>query len=112
MDTYQNLISNIGGVLSKYNGLFLTENGFEIQHQAGSRFSWEYFTEYSTKSADSISLSGIKKVCSFEGFGKNIEYSFNKYSPGNINIPDTIYNNCDCDSIWLELEKKHSSEER
>ncbi|MDQ3192190.1 MAG: hypothetical protein M3Q58_11415 [Bacteroidota bacterium] len=103
---YPNLVSNIGGVLSKYNGIFISEKGFEIHHQSGSRFSWEYITEYSTQLEDSISLIKITKRCSFESKEKIEEYLFNNYSVNKINVSDTIQNNCNCDNIWNELQNK------
>lgn len=105
---HSNLISNIGGVLSKYYGILLTKNGFEIQHESGSRYTWIYSVEISNKHSDSLTLFKIKKECSFEGNQKSEEYIFNDYPLGNINIMDTIYNNCGCNSIWNELERKYS----
>ncbi len=104
---YRNIVSNIGGVLSKYNGMYLTKHGFEIHHTSGSRYAWHYITEFSTQQKDSIILIRIKKICSFDGFDENREYFYDKYSVGQINIIDTINNNCGCDSIWSELERKH-----
>lgn len=104
---HHNLVSNIGGVLSKYNGLFATEKGFEIHHQSGSRYSWNYVTEFTTQHQDSIFLTRIEKTCSLEGRDKREEYLFNKKSLQEINVNDTIQNNCNCDVLWQSLESEY-----
>lgn len=102
---YSNLISNIGGVLSKYNGINLTKEGFEINHSSGAKYTWHYTTEYSTQFPDSIFLVKIRKTCSIYSFDSSVEYHFNKYSTTKVNIPDTLYNQCNCENLWKELEK-------
>jgi hypothetical protein len=104
-NVYKNIASNIGGVLSKYSGLFLTSEGFEIRHQSGSRYSWEYIADFSTSYPDSIYLVRVQTICSFNGVDKKREYLFAKKSVQEINIGDTIKNNCNCDEFWMDLEK-------
>lgn len=105
---YDNLISNAGGVLSKYNGMNITSEGFAINHEAGSRYSWEYTMIFSTKELDSLKLTQIIKRCSFDEAEKKISYDYypNGMSVAKININDTINSQCNCDSIWHQLEKE------
>ena len=102
---HSNLISNIGGVLSKYYGILPTENGFEIQHESGNRYTWIYSVELSNKYPDSLTLFKIKKECGYDGIQKIIEYNYNFISLNMFNIQDTIQKNCSCDTIWSKLEK-------
>lgn len=105
-NTYDNLTSNSGGVLSKYNGLNSSSGGFEIHHQSGSRYSWSYTCEFSVNDQDSIFLERLVKSCAIDGISREIEYKFDRKSVGGLNINDTIVNNCNCDDTWAELEKK------
>ncbi|MDN4167093.1 hypothetical protein QWY31_16400 [Cytophagales bacterium LB-30] len=102
---YSNLISDIGGVLSKYVGLYKSKDGFKIQHESGSRYSWTYILEFSTKSNESIIVVKIEKLCSFEGIERKVEYSLDNFPADRININDTLSNNCSCDEVWKILEK-------
>ncbi|PCJ89993.1 MAG: hypothetical protein COA57_00125 [Flavobacteriales bacterium] len=105
-NVYSNLVSNIGGVLSKYNGIFLTKNGFEIRHQSGNRFSWIYITEYSTQSIDGLVLKRIKKICSVEGREKSYEYLFESSRIQHMLVNDTIQADCNCETAWNDLSVK------
>jgi len=108
-NTYVNLISNAGGVLSKYNGMSLTNTGFEIRHQAGSRYSWEYIAEFSTAYPDSIYLVRLQKECSFDYATEQEEYVFGQKSVQEISIDDSLSANCNCDRIWKNIEKLKAS---
>ncbi len=108
-NTYVNLVSNAGGVLSKYNGMSLTDNGFEIRHQAGSRYSWEYVAEFSTAFRDSIYLVRLQKECSFDYSSEQEEYLFGQKSVREVSIDDSLSVNCNCDRIWGKLERLKSS---
>jgi hypothetical protein len=101
---YCHQVSNIGGVLSKYNGMIITDKGFEILHESGSRYSWAYTTEYSTHYNDSIFLFRIEKVCAYDGIEKKLEYFFNKKSLQELNVSDSIDINCNCDKLWMSLQ--------
>lgn len=103
---FPNLISNVGGVLSHYNGIFKTKDGFKIVHQAGAKYSWLYTIEFSTANKYKLTLEHISKTCSYEGKEKNLNYYFIKQSIEKINIPDTLQSNCNCDKYWLDLEKE------
>jgi hypothetical protein len=105
-NVYSNLISNVGGVLSHYNGIIKTKDGFKIVHQAGAKYSWLYTIEFSSATKDKLTLTSISKTCSYEGEEKNLNYYFKNQSIERINIPDTLQSNCDCDKYWLDLEKK------
>jgi hypothetical protein len=107
---YPNLISNVGGVLSKYYGMKITSEGFEIQHSSGNKYTWTYTTEYSTKFSDSIYLKKITKECGINLNRKIQEYNYIKYPLGHLNINDTLNNNCGCDILWNELELKNDME--
>lgn len=101
---YSNLISNSGGVLSHYNGIFKTKNGFKIVHQAGARYSWLYSMEFSFTYRNKLTLKKIIKICSFDGFDKTQEFNYNQLPVDNINMSDTLKNQCNCDLLWSELE--------
>jgi hypothetical protein len=94
-------------ILSKYSAIFKTKNGFGLRHEAGSRYSWTYFTEFSTEKEDSIYLIKIRKICSFEGYEEISEYPYEYINLNELNINDTLKSNCNCDSLWLHLEKKY-----
>src|ERR1700752_2182236 len=51
---YQSLVSDIGGVLSKYRGIEKTDNGFVLKHEAGNKYTWLYNVEFSAKKKESI----------------------------------------------------------
>jgi hypothetical protein len=104
-NTYPNLISGIGGVLSPYNGMFITNDGFKIIHQAGSRYSWEY-SVYFSSNKDKISLFEISKKCSFEDKDTVLNYKYNNSPLESFSINDTINQNCNCDVFWNKLENK------
>jgi hypothetical protein len=104
-NTYENLISNTGGVLSKYTGMNLTDNGFSVTHQSGSRYSWIVISEF--RAADQgIELISYKKICSLEGVEQVAEYKYHGMSANSFDINDSIQNNCNCDSMWKALEKQ------
>lgn len=102
---YDNLASSIGGVLSKYAGIYKTNQGFEIRFQSGSRYSWSYIVEFSTHHPDSIFIVRQEKICSFDGRDMRYEQFFKKASVSIISISDSIDNNCNCDPIWEKLEQ-------
>jgi hypothetical protein len=104
---YPNLISNIGGVSSKYYGIKEMNEGFQINHCSGSKYTWNYIVEYSTKYRDSIYLRKIIKECGINLNKKSIILDFNKYTIKYFNINDTIKDNCNCDSLWHNLENSN-----
>lgn len=67
---HANLISDVGGVRSHYNGISLTAGGFEIVHQAGARYHWTHKMIFSANK-DSITLKRVEKTCGFEEREKN-----------------------------------------
>lgn len=101
---YNNLLSSTGGMISNYYGIYNTKEGFEIEHRAGSRFTWVYKNEYTTKYPDSIYLISITKECGLDLNKRQFQYHFDKYSVKNLNINDSIKSNCSCDKSWDELE--------
>lgn len=103
---YKNLVTDVGGVLSHYNGIFKTKNGFRIVHQSGAKYSWTYTVEFSTATKNKLTLIKILKDCSYEEKERNLEYDFKNQSVEKINIPDTLQLNCNCDNYWLEMETK------
>lgn len=106
-NVYSNLISDIGGGLSAYNGIYLTKNGFAIEHQRGSKYSFNYIMEFNINSNSDILLRQIRKVCSCEGHERKINYNYDNYDAHKINLNDTLKTNCNCDSIWEKLEKQN-----
>ena len=103
---YSNILTDVGGVLSHYSGIFKTNDGFKIVHQAGAKYSWTYTIELSNSKNDKLSLVNISKVCSFEGNEIKQDYNFKALPIEEINMPDTLQLNCNCEKHWLELEKK------
>jgi hypothetical protein len=104
-EIFTNLVSDIGGVLSHYNGIFKTKTGYKIVHEAGSRYSWEYSMEF-TSLPKGLLLNKILKTCSFEGEKINLEYNYNNVSPNIIALSDTLEQQCNCDEFWESLDKK------
>ena len=102
---YSNLISDVGGVLSHYNGIFLTNNGFEIIHQAGSKYSWTYKMIFSVRDSNHIKLKAINKTCTFNGIDKKIKIHYKNVTFDKISISDTLKKDCNCEKLWKELEK-------
>lgn len=102
---YSNLISDVGGLLSHYNGIFLTDNGFEIIHQAGSKYSWTYKMLFSVRDSNHIKLKAINKTCTFDGINKKIKVDYKNVTFDKINISDTLKKDCNCEKYWKELEK-------
>lgn len=105
-NVYENVISNIPGVLSKYSGIAITKNGFVIKHQSGSRYSWSVMTEFDTFRKDSIALIRLGKVCTLDGLEESVDYKLSNMNLLRFNINDTIKNNCNCDSLWKTLEER------
>jgi hypothetical protein len=101
---YSNLVSDVGGVLSHYNGIFKTDNGFKLVHEAGSKYSWSYTMEFSIKN-DNLALVKVLKKCSVNEKEKEISYSFGNIPLNSINLTDTLSHQCNCDSFWSELDK-------
>lgn len=104
-NVYNNLASNVGGVLSKYAGIYKTKQGFEMHYQSGSRYSWSFVVEFSTHYPDSIFLVRQEKICSFASCDIKQEQLFDKASVSVINVGDSIDNNCNCDAEWEKLDK-------
>lgn len=104
-NVYDNLSSHIGGVLSKYGGLYVSKRGVEIHHQSGAKYSWNYVTTFSTTDKDSLFLSMIQKTCSFNNVDDKKVYVYDKVSVRRISINDTIKANCNCDKSWERLQK-------
>ena len=100
---HANLISDVGGVLSHYNGISLTTGGFEIVHQAGARYHWTHKMIFSA-SNDSIALKRVEKTCGFGGKEKKLVWDSDKGFVTGIRISDTLKNNCHCDDYWKALE--------
>jgi hypothetical protein len=100
-----NLISDIGGVLSHYNGIFLTNDGFEIIHQAGAKYSWTYKMIFSVSDKNYIKLKTINKTCTFDGVDKNLKVDYKNVTSNKISISDTLKKDCNCEKYWKELEK-------
>ena len=105
-NVYANLVSDIGGVLSHYNGMLKTNGGFKIVHQAGARYSWLYSMEFSTGNKDQLTLEKISKICSFNGNDKSVDYYYNHLTLDKMNFIDTLKVQCNCDQLWKELEKQ------
>ena len=100
---HANLISDVGGVLSHYNGISLTAGGFEIVHQAGARYYWTHKMIFSANK-DSITLKRVEKTCGFEERERKGVWDADKGFVYGIRISDTLKNNCHCDESWKALE--------
>jgi hypothetical protein len=107
---YDNLISNAGGVLSKYSGIFETNQGFKIAHEAGNKFSWRYVTTFEVKK-NKLIVTKIQKRCSYDDYDEKIVYR--RYMPAErFNLLDTLNKQCNCDNIWNKLVKTSSKHNR
>ena len=102
---YSNLISDVGGILSHYNGIFLIKDGFEIIHQAGAKYSWTYKMIFSVGDENHIKLKTINKTCTFDGIDKKIKVDYKNVACDKISISDTLKKDCNCEKYWEELEK-------
>ncbi len=106
INIFSNLVSNIGGPLSKYNGMTKTALGFAINHQAGEKYSWKYTIEFIATKQNSLKLKKICKICSVDELTHRVIYKYRKQDIDRINVNDSINANCQCDEIWKNLEKK------
>lgn len=106
-NVYRNLISDIGGVGFNYLGLGKTLAGFEINHGAGNKASWNYYLELSSINPDSLTIKKIRKECTYNDETINLEYFYSNVYISNFNIQDTIKLNCNCDKAWSMLIKKN-----
>jgi hypothetical protein len=102
---YSNLLTDISGLLSPYNGMDKCQNGFEIRHMAGQRFTWDYIVQFNTSNEERIYLSKIIKECSVEGQPIKEEYFYKDYPVEKINITDTLKKDCNCYKLWEKLDK-------
>jgi len=108
-DIYPNLILNTGNLLSNYSGIYRTEKGFEIIHQAGAKYSWKVIQNISTADNKKIKLRYIQKICTYDGIDSILTYNTFNTEEMEFKIKDSIQNNCGCDSIWLHLENENDS---
>jgi len=103
--TYTNLISDIGGVISHYNGLEKEADGFTIIHEAGAKYSWIYKVRVSAGKKE-LRILSIDKVCSVDGkkklFNSDLNLPLEK-----LNVIDSLNVDCNCDKIWETLEKSN-----
>lgn len=106
---YSNVISDIGGVLSHYTGIFTTKDGFKVIHEAGANYSWSYSTEFSTIK-NHLTIKSISKTCSYGDKADSLIYRYNELSLNKVNIPDTLTNQCNCDLLWSKLDRYHQRE--
>jgi hypothetical protein len=108
---YSNLITDVEGVLSSYNGIYKTTNGFKIVHQAGARYGWEYSVEFSTQGA-MLKLVEVHKKCSYDDRFLDVHTHYKNVSVDEINVPDTLKNQCNCDLFWSMLSDSIHLNER
>lgn len=105
-NVYDNLISDVGGVLSKYIGITKTINGFEIKHEAGNKYSWIYNVEFSVSKNENISLKKIHKECGYDDNKIVNDINYDNYPIGELNLLDSMKVNCNCDASWKFLSKE------
>lgn len=101
---YSNVISDIGGVLSHYSGIFTTKDGFKVIHEAGANYSWSYSTEFSS-TKNHLVIKSISKTCSYGDKADSLIYRYDDLSLNKVNIPDTLTNQCNCDLLWSKLDR-------
>lgn len=104
---HQNLISDAGGVLSKYIGIEKTNNGFELKHEAGNKYTWIYNVEFSVRKNESIALKKIHKECGYDDEVITQEMEYDNYSLEKFNLLDSMKINCNCDESWKLLTDKY-----
>ncbi|MCA0447915.1 MAG: hypothetical protein LCH54_16980 [Bacteroidetes bacterium] len=92
-DIYPDLILNTGHLLSFYSGIYRTENGFEIIHQAGAKYSWKVIQNISTADNKKIKLRYIQKICTFDGIDSILTYNTFNTEEMEFKIKDSIQNN-------------------
>lgn len=101
---YYNIVSDIGGVLSHFSGIFPTKSGFRIIHEAGANYSWSYSTEFSV-GKKGLGLREISKICSYGDKTDSLTYRYEDIDPDKVNLPDTLSNQCNCDALWSKWSK-------
>ena len=80
----------------------LTNNGFKITHESGSRYSWKYETLFEIN--ELITLSKISKTCAFGEELQQISFEYeNGLSLEDFNMVDTLNADCNCEDIWASL---------
>jgi len=102
---YNNLVSDYGGVLSKFGGLELTHKGFLIMHSSGARYSWTFETELVSRDGR-LYLDNVRKTCSFDGREINANFVFSDLLASQMSTVDSLKSNCNCDSWWHKLETR------
>jgi len=103
-NTYGNLISNIGGVLSKYNGIKVKGQNITISHCSGSRYRWEYSVKLSSDGINKLTLVEICRTCKFENDSISDIFKYSNMDLTLFNVNDTINLNCNCDNFWSQLQ--------
>lgn len=101
---YYNIVSDSGGVLSRFSGIFTTKNGFKIVHEAGANYSWSYSTELSV-GKNRLGLRGISKTCSHGDKTDSLRYQYDDIDLDKVNLSDTLSNQCNCDAVWSKWDK-------
>ncbi|MDR6808945.1 hypothetical protein J2Y45_006159 [Dyadobacter sp. BE34] len=104
-EVYKSVLSDAGGVLSHYDGIHVTRNGFKVVHTAGAAYAWEYSMEFST-GKNRITLREISKRCSYGDKSDSLLFRYHRLGLDKVNVPDTLSNQCNCDAIWSKLNSK------
>ena len=101
---YPDIISDVGGVLSHFSGILATKDGFKIVHEAGAQYSWSYSVEFSVIN-DRLGVREIAKTCSYGDRTDSLTYSYDNINLENVNVPDTLAVQCNCDALWSKWSK-------
>lgn len=105
LNSYNNLISNVGGVLFNFTGLQKSEDGFSIKHEAGNKATYSY-SIYLIGYKEKLIIKSIKKECGYEGENRTFDYTYQNLNAESLNLKDTLAQNCNCDVFWSELMKQ------
>lgn len=104
-EVYKSILSDTGGVLSHYDGIYATRNGFKVVHRAGVNYAWEYSMEFSTEKSR-ITLREVSKKCSFGDKTDSLLFRYYGLGLDKVNLPDTLANQCNCEAAWSKLNSK------
>lgn len=102
-DVYYQQYDGAGGVMSCYNGMQRSTEGFKTFYQAGAHYNWEFIVSY-IFDQDTLFVKDIINRCKYNiaEFDTVIKTNFNQTPAVAINIKSYLEDSCLCCQIWPE----------
>lgn len=100
---YDNLISNVGGLMNNYIGISNEEDNLKIIHESGMKYNYSYEVMF-VFNGKHLMLKNIVKSCSVEDKSIVYKYQYDTKKTTQINVLDSLSLNCNCDIDWSRLE--------